>query len=1179
MRKVLVVGLGGSGAKTLSLMMDELLAELKSNYQWEGDRLPDCWKFVSIDVPQVAASLGGKLSQPIDQKGGKYHGLAQDASIKYSAYEKLAYKKFQQAHDPSNGHYALQEYARWRPTDSFGDGIDVTGGAGAHRAIGRVMTIANSERIYAFLKQNVTELMSSDASGVKLSETLGTTWQAGQSPLILIVSSMAGGSGASMLIDVADLLNALSAEVQGFKGDQSAAFVYTPEVFGGIDSVSTSGGGIALATISELLSARSMGTAPWSESYVTWKTLLPTLGVPDRTVSSGRGPFLTFPIGASTGGVPFGSTPEDVYRGFARVLTPLLTDEKQQFEFHEYVTVNYPRHLLTQAKDNTGLAGPVRKQSAGVQTHPVFFGGFGSSKLGTGRSRYREYSAQRIARRAVEILVNGFVDPLNPEGNPAALKARAAENFSGQFFQIANIDGRHSSDSALSIPNVLSSVLKNRANIEALAADQISKVAPMLQGETSGEQGVNGFIRSWTSEEANRQEVAKQVATTALEEWTARVLNDIEKAYVAAISVYGLEVAELLLTQLSSSLTQLHSALADKPQFESAAKDTVNRFLASMKPSAKVNWGVHRSNLDKHLTEIIEGLVKNKTSELLKELLPELANQVIEQLKKSGKTLLAGLQEELSALPVVISTAAYREAPVDQWPTNDHVPNYFEPAVNEVLLTKTNSFAATFKEHVTAETGKEPAQFEAALKEAAQQVILRAKLPKGAEEMSFFTTWDHSVSSNSTHPHVVRTNEWKPSRITNPPTLPAFKLKLDTRDLLANANKWIGVNQSAFDQYCRTPLSTWISEANGNENVLKQLLEEAINFAKPLVSIDDGAARFFHDSTMGANLEFVFSKLPFAEGSVAVTQLTANKSQQFVSAVKDACDPAADRTEITIFSRFESFYYPWAMESLTAPIRKAYETLKTKNNLAAFWLLQRSRTLPQALPVGQDVINAMLRGYFVARLSGRLTIEGSTVKIFVQPDMSKAGRWVEFSKELLGAKILGLRNGGESTDRLNVPAILLESLPLALVKVYGSSHESMTPYMELFRLGKNLKSNGYGVRTESKTELDEWFVGGSEFTPLTTSQPGTDELKAEAENLLKSWIKVTQDHWNKTPTQENFYDFEIFGELAPNIIAACEELVQELHRTEPKLGEFSSMEQRVVAETYDGPSSPDEVIY
>ena len=1177
MRKVLVVGLGGSGAKTLSLMMDELLAELKSNYSWQSDRLPDCWKFLSIDVPQVAASLGGKLSLPIDQKGGKYLGLAQDAATKYSSYEQLSFRKFDQAHDPSNGHYALQEYARWRPSHEFGDGIDVAGGAGAHRAIGRVMTVSNSEKIYAFLKENVTELMSSDSSGVELSNVLGTTWQAGQSPLILIVSSMAGGSGASMLIDVADLLNALSAEVQGFKGDQSAAFVYTPEVFGSIDAVSTSGGGIALATISELLSVRSMGTSPWSDSYVTWKTLLPTLQVPDRAVSSGRGPFLTFPIGATTGGVPFGNSPEDVYRGFARVLTPLLTDEKQQFEFHEYVTVNYPRHLLTQAKDNTGLAGPVRRNTAGVQTHPVFFGGFGSSKLGTGRARYREYSAQRIARRAVEILVNGFTDPLNPEGNPTALKARAADNFTAQFFQIVNLDGRHSGESTFAIPNVLQSVLKNRAAIESLAIEQISKVAPMLQGETSGEQGVNGFIRNWSAEEGNRLEVAKQVAAASLEAWTNTVLNNIEKAYVAAISVYGLEVAELLLTQLNKSLTQLQGSLPEKAQFETAARETVNKFLGSVKSSAKVNWGQHRQGLDKNLTDIIEGLVKNKVSELLRDVLPELANQVLEQLKRSGKTLLGELQTELSALPIIISTAAYREAPVDQWPTSNFVPGYFEPAVNEVLLTKTSTFDATFKEHLATETGKEPAQFDAALKEAAQQVILRAILPKGAEEMKFFTTWDHSVSNNNTHPHIVRTNEWKPSRITNPPTLPAFKLKLSSSELLAYANKWIGVNQSAFDTYCKTPLSTWIAQANGNEDKLKQLLEEAINFAKPLVTIDDGAARIFHDATMGANLEFVFSKLPFAENSTAVTQLVANKSQQFTSAVREACDPAADRTEITIFSRFESFYYPWAMESLTAPIRKAYETLKTKGSLPAFWLLQRSRTLPQALPVGQDVIDAMLRGYFIGRLTGRLQIEGSVVKLFVQPDTSKPGRWVEFSKELLGGKEIGLRNGGESTDRLNIPAILLESLPLALVKVYGSSAESLTPYLELFRLGKNLKKNGYGVRSESKTELDEWFVGGSEFKAFTDSAPGTEELKAEAEKTLRDYIGLAQQQWNNPPSQSNFYDYEIFGEIAPNIISACEELIEELHRTEPKLGEFSATEQRVVAEAAPAAVSPDQV--
>lgn len=1180
MRKVLVVGLGGSGAKTLSLMMDELLAELKSNYKWQSDKLPGCWKFVSVDVPQVAENLGAGMSLPIDQKeGGKYIGIAQDAATKYSSYEQAAFRKFELAHDPNEGRYGLQEYARWHPTHEFGDSLAVAGGAGAFRAIGRVLTLANSERIYAFLKQNVVELMGSDTEGVQLAQTLGVQWKPEQSPMVLLVGSMAGGSGASMLLDVADLINALAAEVPGFRGDESAAFAYTPEVFANIEAVATSGGGIALAAISELLSAKSMGSAEWAKSPVTWKALLPTSSIPDKSVTSGRGPYLTFPIGATTGGVPFGSKPEDVYRGFARVLSPLLSDDEQQDAFFKYVTTNYPNHLISQAADATGLASPVKSSGAGVATYPVFFGGFGSAKLGTGRARYREYSAQRIARRAVEVLVNGFVDPVNPAGSPAVLKARAAEYFTATFFQLVNIDGRHSGEQTFAVGNVINSVLKNRSNIEALAIDQISKVAPLLQGETPGKQGVQGFGRNWKAEENSREEVAKRVAAEALVEWSNHVLANIEKAYMAAISVYGLDVAELLLTQLSQSLSQLHASLPEVAQFESASKDTINKFLASMNVDTKVNWSAHRSNFDKHIAGIIEGLVKNSVSSQLKDVLPELANQVIEQLKRSGKSLLQELQSELGALPVVISTAAYREAPVNQWPTTDNVPSYFEPAVNEVLITKTATYASKFKEHLAVETGKGPEQFEAALKEAAQQVILRAHLPQGAEDMQFFTTWDYTVTNNDTHPHVVRTNEWKPSRISTQPTLPAFRLKLTTAELKANAQKWIGVNKSEFDKYCATSLSSWVSESPANEAALKQLLEEAIDFAKPLVTIDDGAAKFFHGQSIGQNLEFVFSKLPFAPSSTTVTQLTANKSQQFQSAILNACDPAVQHTEITIFSRFEGFYYPWAMESLTTPIRRAYETLKNKNNLGAFWKLQRSRTLSQALPVGQDVIDAMLRGYFIGRITGRVQVKGSTVSIFVQPDPTVAGRWVEFSKELLGAKELGLSNGGESTDKLNIPVILLESLPLALVRVYGQSHESMTPYLELFRLGKNLKKHGYGIRTESKTELDEWFVGGSEFEAVTKSAPGSDELKAEAENILKVWIKRSQDEWSRAPRRSQDYDWQIFGELAPNIIRACTELVEELNRTEPKLGEFTSSEERFVAEVFEAPASTEEDIY
>jgi hypothetical protein len=1182
MRKVLVVGLGGSGAKTLSLMMDELLAELKSNYGWQENRLPSCWKFVSVDVPQVAENLGPGMSLPIDKKeGGKYIGITQNAATKYSSYEQTAFHNFELAHDPNEGRFGLQEYARWHPDHQFGDSLSVSGGAGAFRAIGRVLTLANSERIYKFLKQNVTELMASDNEGTALAQTLGVQWKADQSPMVILVGSMAGGSGASMLLDVADLINALSAEIPGFRGDESAAFAYTPEIFENVEDVFTAAGGIALASISELISAKSMGSAEWSMSPVTWKALLPTNSIPSKSVTSGRGPYLTFPIGATTGGVPFGSKPEDVYRGFARVLAPLVSDDVQQDAFYKYVTTNYPNHLIGQSRDATGLASPVKSSGAGVTTYPVFFGGLGSAKLGTGRARYREYSAQRIARRAVDILINGFVvDSNDADGNPTALKARAAEDFAPQFFQILNLDGNQSSQSTFTPANVISSVLKDRASIESLVTAQLNNVAPMIQGETTGEQGVSGFLRNWTAAEPNRLEVAKKIAADSLENWSASILNNLEKAYVAAISRYGLDVAELLLTQVNKSLIQLQGSLPQTAQFETAGKENLKNWLVSKKTAARVNWAQDRQNLVKNVTDLIEGLVRNKVSDLLRELLSELANPVIEQLKKSGKTLLLDLQTELSAIPIVVSTAAYREAPVAQWPNGEFVPSYFEPAVNEVLLTKSSTFDATFKEHISIETGVDPEKFKDALTIAAQEVILRAKSPRGAGEMEFFTTWDFTVTNNNTHPHVVRSRDWKPSRISSEqPTLPVFELKLGVKDLLSYANKWVGVNQSAFDAYCKTSLRDWINQAPGNEEKLRQLLEEAIDFAKPLVTVDEGAARFFHGQSMGQNLEFVFSKLPFAPNSAAVTQLNANKSQQFQSAIVNSCDPAVQHTEITIFTRFEAFFTPWAMESLTTPIRKAYETLKNKDNLKAFWKLQRARTLSQALPVGQDIIDAMLRGYFVGRITGRIKVQGSTVSIFVQPEPSVPGRWVDFSKELLGAKVLGLSNGGESTDKLNIPVILLESLPLALVKVYGQSHESMTPYMELFRLGKNLKKNGYGVRSESKTELDEWFVGGVEFEPVTKSEPNTDELKAEAERILRVWIKDATDAWSKPPRTSQDYDWQIFAELAPNIIRACTELVEELHRTEPKLGDFTSSDERFDTEISDQPANNDEAIY
>ena len=69
MHKVLVVGCGGSGAKTLAYMMDQLkttLAErLPDRYDSPKDvELPRAWQFVSVDVPTVAERPGKNLAKP-----------------------------------------------------------------------------------------------------------------------------------------------------------------------------------------------------------------------------------------------------------------------------------------------------------------------------------------------------------------------------------------------------------------------------------------------------------------------------------------------------------------------------------------------------------------------------------------------------------------------------------------------------------------------------------------------------------------------------------------------------------------------------------------------------------------------------------------------------------------------------------------------------------------------------------------------------------------------------------------------------------------------------------------------------------------------------------------------------------------------------------------------------------
>ena len=67
MYRVLVIGCGGSGAKTLGYMMDQLRADLRV---YGIEEIPGCWQFLNVDTPLQEESP--KSIAPVSKQGGHY---------------------------------------------------------------------------------------------------------------------------------------------------------------------------------------------------------------------------------------------------------------------------------------------------------------------------------------------------------------------------------------------------------------------------------------------------------------------------------------------------------------------------------------------------------------------------------------------------------------------------------------------------------------------------------------------------------------------------------------------------------------------------------------------------------------------------------------------------------------------------------------------------------------------------------------------------------------------------------------------------------------------------------------------------------------------------------------------------------------------------------------------------
>ncbi|PQM44676.1 hypothetical protein C1Y40_05163 [Mycobacterium talmoniae] len=407
MRRFLVVGCGGSGGATLAYMMDQLRSELHTA---GVSSLPAGWQFVHIDVPS-GGETGPDALANVPAQGGSYIGSGPQGS----SYATLDGALAQRLAAGS----ALDTIATWAPRQPEGVTNPISAGAGQYRAIGRMITLSKAGEIRQRLQNAWDQLFRVEAiSEMAQLQVPGMgRFDPNEPPLVLVVSSMAGGAGASMALDICRLLTLVS----GLDPKLMGVFMVTPDIFDSLPESARIGvRANALAMLGEIVASQS-GAAREHDVRI-----LRALGQ-----QQGEGepiPFArVFPVGRYVGAdrTLFGDGSQNaVYRGLGRGLAGLMMSGKASDQFVSYDLGNTASPAGD--RDLLGWGNEV--------WDPLPWGTYGFSSLSMGRDRYAEYAAQRLARSCADKLLFGHLQP----GNPASATEQLDSLLDSQWPAICN---------------------------------------------------------------------------------------------------------------------------------------------------------------------------------------------------------------------------------------------------------------------------------------------------------------------------------------------------------------------------------------------------------------------------------------------------------------------------------------------------------------------------------------------------------------------------------------------------------------------------------------------------------------------------------------------------------------------------------------------------------------------
>lgn len=1140
MKKFLVVGCGGSGAKTLAFMMDQLKAELRS-IDPDMTELPKAWQFVNIDVP-LEEEAGPQKLPNVTQNGGQYVGIG----------SRQNYNTFDEGVSSILGRSGkLGEIATWATRNPASNDVKLADGAGQYRAIGRMLTLPHLKEIRQSLKAAVDEMFTQEAiqelNRLNYKQTKLDSDTGDSQPVVLVVSSMAGGAGASMFLDVCRVLTTIpNVNPQG-----TLVFMYTPEIFSDNKADDMAGAWPnSLAMFGEVVAAQ-MGNSSKHDRAIFEAF---DMGNPPEGQTFGR----IFPIGSKMGttSARFGDgSAMSIYRGLGRALAGLMASTKASDNLVSYALTNTP------AGDGGRRFFGWDSPTGGTPWGRLPWGSLGYAQVSMGRDRFAEYSSQRLARSAFERLFNGHLDPQNPEAGEMQIAKKLEERLPNAFSSIT-LDPSWAHGGQIdsgSVWNWLNSVFGGQAQ---QAADSATKY---LQNYIPVGQGRN--VNEWRDEfegnmaDPRNEQAIASVLNNAAYDIVYRYANFFTDSVLATVegelAAVGVPYVREMLSKITDVLTNSDRLMPVLGEYSGYYQNT--RVLTKPEgadPILSPLTGKGQMTDPTPTVNALMGLYYNQfysyalmaIAHLLKDVLQDYADENLFHLKRELADAHAVLEKAVSKRAETNKLADVRTDEVNAWPTeiDEVVETRFKGAENEIMLTDVNSFIVDYKDQMLRTIQGQQSTADVTNYEQAYPFAVRSVIRGEWESL------DAAQAPNDTLAPQKRTNDaysnragWVSKYLSRHPQTGEsresqrahYRAKIRPTDLLERSRQWINRRDYEFQKFNSVDLRRYLTltpDINEVEHAERQrrfveAFQLALSYARPLAAVNDDMVQRIHGKSV--QYTYSFSDIPFAElgsaesGIAAQLESVLNRPEidgPSSVALRNSLNMSDHVQHIEIFGSYPN-YSPIVFSSMFNYIAKDIE--KQDNFDGSWWSERRTRPLPAALPLTETERQAMVAGWIIGRITGRVYISNpdasnAAAHIFDDTD-GGVNNWVDFPNPML----ISPRRMIKKSDWMSS---VLESIFIAYAKVQENGPHGFASSLYPYQLLRGLFDDGLdfahsGAATHPVVHRLAQFLASGEVpnrgTVGTSIQDRYETFVAELDKFARGADHFVPGHTNALPGQ------------------------------------------------------------